>query len=195
MLTARLSIDTRLGQLQVKPARLDLRIQSVSPIQGSQISVSGHQFQISWAEPTEIAINTRAIQSELGFLRSQEFAQKARQEAEASASSGVSKIVSEGYQYLNSPQNATGAIAKNSGIYSANVEIGSVPKNRPEVTVSEPGEVTSQFIKGSVDVQVNSDVEIIPDSEPIQIRLDTPPKLTISVKPMATPKLNIDLIA
>ena len=69
MLSARLDVQTRLGQLQVQPARLDLDIQSTPAIQGSQVQVSRPSYEIFSAKAAKLEVSTRAIQSELGFRR------------------------------------------------------------------------------------------------------------------------------
>ena len=195
MLSARLNVQSRLSQIQVKPARLNFQIQSVSPIQGSQISVSGHQFSISKAAPSEISISFRTIQSELGFVRSQEFAQKASDKAKQSAKSGISKIVSEGYQFLNNPTMASASIAKGVGTYNVNLQIAALPKNRPEVQVTQPGKVETEFEEGEVQVDVNSEVNFEADYEPAGVSLASEPTVRITVEPITPPKLNVDLLA
>lgn len=195
MLSARLNVQSQLSQLQVKPARLNFQIQSVPPIQGSQISVSGHQFSISKAAPSEISISYRTIQSELGFVRSQEFAQKASDKAKQSAKSGISKIVSEGYQFLNNPTMASTSIAKGVGTYNVNLQIAALPKNRPEVQVTQPGKVETEFEGGEVQVQVTGEVNLEADYEPVTVSLSNQPAVQITVVPMTPPKLNIDFLA
>ena len=195
MLSARLNVQSRLSQIQVKPARLNFQIQSVSPIQGSQISVSGHQFAISKASPSEISISYRAIQSELGFVRSQEFASKASKKAQQSAQSGIAKTVSEGYQFLNNPTKASTNIAKSVGTYNVNLQIAALPKSRPEVQVTQPGKVETEYEDGEVQVESTSEVILEADYESPQTSLDEKPAVKITVERFAPPKLSVDLLA
>ena len=152
MLSARLDVQTRLGQLQVQPARLDLDIQSTPAIQGSQVQVSRPSFEIFSAKAAKLEVSTRAIQSELGFRRPKQMAEEGTRLAKSEAQSAVSRITSEGDQYLNSPQNATTSIAKSVGVYKPNVQLAAIPKNRPNIAFSAPGEVSSDYQPGRVDV-------------------------------------------
>ena len=97
--------------LAVQPARLDLDIQSTPAIQGSQVQVSRPSFEIFSAKAAKLEVSTRAIQSELGFRRPKQLAEEGKRLAKSEAQSAVSRITSEGDQYLNSPQNATTSIA------------------------------------------------------------------------------------
>jgi len=87
MLTARLDVQMRLGQIQVQPARLDLVIQSTPPIQGSQIQISKSRFEISSAKASKIEVNTRSIQAELGFRRPKELTEEGKRRAKDEAGS------------------------------------------------------------------------------------------------------------
>ena len=193
MLSARLDVQTRLGQLQVQPARLDLDIQSTPAIQGSQVQVSRPSFEIFSAKAAKLEVSTRAIQSELGFRRPKQMAEEGTRLAKSEAQSAVSRITSEGDQYLNSPQNATTSIAKSVGVYKPNVQLAAIPKNRPNISFSAPGEISSDFQPGRVDVTDVSSFRIDANYSPSKAFLDSPPRITIQVMPVTPPSVTLDV--
>ncbi len=195
MLSSRLNVQLRLGQLQVQPARLDLTIQSTPAIQGSQIQVSKSSFEVTSAKSPKLEVSTRAIQNELGFKRPREFAKQGSLQAKTEAESAVSRITSEGYQYLNNPQDATVGIAKNVGVYKPSVQLAAIPKNRPSINVGEPGKVVVNLQKGEVAVSDISSFSIDADYIPTRASLDNPPRVEIKVVPVNPPRLNLDVRA
>ena len=195
MLTARLDVQMQLGRIQVQPARLDFDIQSTPPIQSSQIQISKPRLEISSAEVSKIEINTRAIQSELGFRRPKELTEEGRSRAKNEAQSAVSRITSEGDQYLNNPKGATNSIAKNTGLYRPSVQLTAVPKNRPILTIGEPGKVMVDFQEGRIEVFENSQFSIDFNYSPPTVSEGSPTRIDISVVPVSPPRLNIDLKA
>ncbi len=195
MLTARLDVQMRLSQIQVQPARLDLDIQSTPAIQGSQIQISKYRFEISSAKASQIEVSTRAIQSELGFRRPKELTEEGKRRASNEAQSAVSRITSEGDQYLNNPTSATTSIAKGVGVYQPTVQLGVVPKNRPNINVGRPGQVSVDYRKGNVDVTDSSQFEIDFNYRPLSTFLDSPPRVDIQLIPISPPQLRIDFQA
>ncbi|MEE2925002.1 MAG: DUF6470 family protein [bacterium] len=195
MLTARLDVQMQLGRIQVNPARLDLDIQSTAPIQSSQIQISKPRLEISSAEATKIDVSTRAIQSELGFRRPKELTEEGKSRAKNEAQSAVSRITSEGDQYLNDPKGATTSIAKSTGVYSPSVQLAAIPKNRPIINIGEPGKVAVDFQEGRVDVFENSQFSIDFNYRPPTTTEGSSTRIDISVVPVSPPRLNIDLQA
>ena len=195
MLTARLNVQMRLGRIQVQPARLDLDIQSTSAIQGSQIQISKSRFEISSAKASKIEVNTRAIQSELGFRRPKELSEEGSRRAKNTAQSAVSRITSEGDQYLNNPKSALTGIAKSIGVYKPNVQLAAIPKNRPRVSVGPPGQVDVNLQKGRVSVTDRSQFSVDFNYSPVGVDLDQPPRVEIQVTPVTPPKIRLDLEA
>ncbi len=195
MLSVGLDVQTRLGQLQVQPARLDFDIQSTPAIQGSQIQVSQSSSEISSAKVSKLEVSTRAIQNELGFRRPKQLVEEGIRRAKSEAQSAVSRIASEGDQYLNSPQSATTSIAKSVGVYKPSVELAAIPKNRPNITFSAPGEVSLDFQSGSVDVTDVSSFRIDANYSPSKAFLDSPPRITIQIIPVTPPRVAVDVRA
>ena len=193
MLTARLDVQMRLGRIQVRPARLDLDIQSTPPILGSQIHISKSRLEISSAKASKIEVNTRSIQSELGFRRPKELTEEGKRRAKNEAQSAVSRITSEGDQYLNNPKVASTSIAKSIGVYRPTVQLAAIPKNRPSINVEKPGQVDVEYQKGRVDVTDNSRFGVDFNYVPGDVYLDRPPKVKVQVVPTSPPKLTIDL--
>lgn len=192
MLSARLDVQMRLGRIQVQPARLDLDIQSTPPILGSQIHISKSRLEISSAKVSKIEVNTRSIQSELGFRRPKELTEDGERRAKNEAQSAVSRITSEGDQYLNNPKIATTSIAQSVGVYRPTIQLAAIPKNRPSVIVGEPGQVDVKYQKGRVDVTENSRLNVDFNYSPADAYLDRPPQVDIQVVPVSPPKLTID---
>ena len=192
MLTARLDVQMRLGQIQVQPARLDLEIQSTPALQGSQIQISNSRFEISSAKASKIEVNARSIQAELGFKRPKELTEEGERRAKGEAQSAVSRITSEGDQYLNNPKSATTSIAKSVGVYKPTVQLAAIPKNRPRINVEKPEQVKVDFQKGRVDVTDNTNFNVDFNYSPAGAYLDRPPRIDIQIIPVSTPKLRID---
>lgn len=159
MLTQGISAKVVLGELRVRPHQSSMTIQSATPFEASQISLSPSQFSFQTSS-VNLSISLDAINSELEFKRPSAFRAKYAAKSQSEGQSAIAQIVAQGQSDLNNPSSATISKARSAAVYSANTQIAALPKARPSIQFSEPQPIQANFQKGSVSVSASGGADI-----------------------------------
>jgi len=179
MLTQSLQVSMTLGDLQVRPSRLDMQIQKADVFRYSELRVTSSQFSMQISDAATINIDTRAIQEELGFRRPIQFVQYTLGRSRSGAQAAISKNVSKGDLYLDNPESATQTLATQAGAYSAQTQIAMKPKNMPSIQFSPNSEITIDHSEGSIDIAANSSFDLSFNFQPASISLSRNPSVNV----------------
>ncbi len=192
MLTERLSIRSLPARLDVRAGRLSVGYDVPAPFVDTRVLVTPFRSVIATSESSKIQIDTRAIQTDLGFLRVNEFRRKMERVSQQKAREGIVERVSEGLAILDNPGRATlpRLIAAKYG-QNVQTQIAVRPGVPPEISFSEPSLILNDFEAGNVSVRGDATLEILPERTPPQIDLIEPGRVEISRVPLRG--ANVDL--
>lgn len=184
MLTERLSIRSIPARLNVRAGQLSVGYNAPDPFVDTQVSVTPFRSVIATSESSKIQIDTRAIQTDLGFLRINEFRRKMERISQKKAQEGIAERVSDGLAILDNPGRGTlpRLIAAKYG-QNVQTQIAVRPGVPPEISFSEPSRILNDFEAGDVSVRGDATLEILPERTPPQIDLIEPGRVEISQVP------------
>lgn len=162
-----------------------------TPTEAINTSTNSGRLDVQTSPSARVQVNLQRFNSDIGFKSPQELMEFLSGQGRAAVSEGINKKVSEGDQYLRQAETATVSQAKNAGIYRVSQPLGR-GQARPEITFTEPSEVSVRTTKGSVQVDVNPRSSIDMDFSPPAFRLSRRGRLNITVVPYAKARITFD---